>query len=817
MKKKGYRSMAALLMAVLLMTGLSGRPVLSAEDTEMTETEVTATETYEMTETETAAAEETEITETEAAVETEETDVLLSENVTDEWISQFDYQIAPENSEMYPYEGYVELINPKYSFNTPVFETLEIPGSAVIDGKTYRVKLGPYAIRHCKKAVIGKDVILYDWEDLKWTTYFNDYVNYFSSAEDVVLDGCDMRLIRTLRLGRDLENVADESVHSFALKNLDLTHLTDLSYLFSGNNNMTDASLQSLDLSNVTTMNRAFESCVKLKNISFEDLKMGSLKDTSYMFYSCRNLSDVDFSGLDTSQTTNMAWMFNGCETISSQALSTLDTRAAENMDQMFAGCTVRNSLDLSSWELPNLKHAAFMFGHTPLLTLKTPKNTGCAIPLPAAYYDLETGEKYTEIPAGLDHSLTLVLYKGIPTLWQVNDNQQHIYFEWNPVEGANSYQVYRKVGNSGRVVCLGNTTETSYTDENVVWGKNYTYFVYAFDSEKSDSWPKVVDMSKGRKMSLFTWMRLAGTNRYGTMEKITKQGFPSKPGSVIITRGDDFADALTASALAGKMSCPIITTDPARLSKEAGRALTSLAPIGRVYIVGGKSAVSDAVVKDIKELTGVKTVKRIEGKNRIETALAIYYEAEDHAGGWGDTCIVVNGFGFADALSIGPYAYSSETPIFPTDKNGNLSQKQLEIIQYYFKKIIICGGDLAVKESSLKQLKVKRFQRLAGADRYETSLEIARWVAGSRKGNVFGPLRTLNAEDAAVADAMNYPDALVAVNLCNRYNSLLLLVSDNSKSKKAIEELQKLGMSHGFILGGPAAVSDKVMDWLMK
>ena len=808
--KKAKRVWAILTAACLLAT-VPEQAVFAAETETAVETETTV-ETETAMEAETVQASVESETELPEETEAEETKVLLEEGETDEWLSKMDYKILPADPNVYPYEDHVEITRVYGS------QEIEIPGSAMVDGQVYKVALGRDCLfrNRSSKLTLGEGLILRDKETI--LDEYSTYSVYLGSSSYLTLDGCDLGEAAELWLGTDME-FGGGSINQISIRNMDMSKLTSMRHLFSYNYNMLSVSMKNLDMSNVTNMEDAFYWCRRLNSITLENLKTDSLEDMSSMFSTCYQLKTVDVSTFNTSNVKDMSGMFYDCKALKSLDLSTFDTSKVEDMHAMFAKCPNIKRLDLSSWELPCLQNADNMFKDTLLLTLKTPKNTGCAIPLPATYYDLETGIGYTEIPAGLDHSLNLSLYSAIPVLSQVKADTDSIMFSWAPEEDGSYYEVFKLDNSSGKVTKLGVTQETSFTDDDVVYGKIYTYLVLAFPTSYGAYWVDTVDMGLGTSFSPVNWFRLAGTDRYDTMAKITAEGFKTQRcDKIIVARGDNFADALTASALAGKWKCPIITTPPDMLSDEARAEIERIAKNSysiQVYVIGGEKAVKNSVVERIGRISHVRSVERISGDDRIDTALSIYYMAIDSNKPWDQTCIVVNGFSFADALSIGPYAYASRVPIFPTDKNGCLTAAEIKIIQNNFSKIIICGGSAAVKSESVKKVTGKRYQRLAGETRYETSLEIAKWASGNRTGNVFGPYVKLNLNGTAVTNAMNYPDALVAVNLAGIRRNPLLLVSENSRSKKAIEELGRLGMNSGYILGGKAAVSETVAKWL--
>ena len=100
----------------------------------------------------------------------------------------------------------------------------------------------------------------------------------------------------------------------------------------------------------------------------------------------------------------------------------------------------------------------------------------------------------------------------------------------------------------------------------------------------------------------------------------------------------------------------------------------------------------------------------------------------------WGRTALVVTGGsgsdGFADALSISSYAYSSKSPIFLSDVNFGLSFEQLEALSSgKFDTILIVGGQHAVPDSVMNQIRCSSkavVSRISGSTRYETSVVFA-------------------------------------------------------------------------------------------
>ena len=123
------------------------------------------------------------------------------------------------------------------------------------------------------------------------------------------------------------------------IKDLDVSLLEDLSWLFSGN----VVGVESLDLSGWKTSNVEF---------------------MSWMFSDCESLKSIDLSGWDTSNVTDMRWIFCVCEGLKSIDMSGWKTFNVKNMSNMFYDCTNLKSLDLSGWDIYNVEDMSVMFSY---------------------------------------------------------------------------------------------------------------------------------------------------------------------------------------------------------------------------------------------------------------------------------------------------------------------------------------------------------------------------------------------------------------------------------------------------------------------
>ncbi|OXS58531.1 hypothetical protein B1B00_14215 [Bacillus sp. DSM 27956] len=284
---------------------------------------------------------------------------------------------------------------------------------------------------------------------------------------------------------------------------------------------------------------------------------------------------------------------------------------------------------------------------------------------------------------------------------------------------------------------------------------------------------------------------RLTGDTRYETAVEISKQGWENAD-TVILARGDSFPDALAGAPLAYKHDAPILLTEQGTLNKAAKAEITRLGA-KNVIILGGKGAVSNYVKYQLEGM-GLN-VERIGGDDRWETAVNIAASL----GGSPEKAVVANGKNFPDALAIASYAASKGYPILLTDKDMLPAEttKALKGID----STIVVGGEGVVGKKVYDSL--PDATRYFGLDRYSTAAKIATELNPST--NVY------------VATGKNFADALAGSVLAAKENASMLLVQPNDLPTVATDAIQEMKAKHFNVLGGENAVSDVVVEKLMK
>ena len=308
-----------------------------------------------------------------------------------------------------------------------------------------------------------------------------------------------------------------------------------------------------------------------------------------------------------------------------------------------------------------------------------------------------------------------------------------------------------------------------------------------------------IIGSSSSTTPSSQNFERIWGNTRYDTMGRIANVGFSRPCNYAVVATGANFPDALAASSLAGAYNAPVLLTESNALSAQTSQTLSDLG-VTYVFLMGGTSAISPAVESAI-QAKGI-TVNRISGATRTATSVKVM-DATNAAGTASNSVIIATGYNFADSLSIGPWAYSSKTPIILTEPDGTLSAEAVSAIKGNprISNVIIVGGNAAVSDVVKTQLGgAYTINRLAGATRYETSEKIAQWMISDQGYNWSIPL---------VATGTNFPDALAGAALGGKIHSVMLLASNANDATVTAMRNNKSSVKSFYVLGGEAAVSN--------
>lgn len=292
---------------------------------------------------------------------------------------------------------------------------------------------------------------------------------------------------------------------------------------------------------------------------------------------------------------------------------------------------------------------------------------------------------------------------------------------------------------------------------------------------------------------------RLFGADHYRTAVAVSKAGWESA-FTVLLARGDDFPDSLAGVSLACQLNAPILLTQTGQLNSFTRSEISRLGA-SRVVILGGTGAVSAAVETELKRL-GL-SVDRISGKDRFETAAKIAGELAKERKCNPGTAFIAFSQNFPDALASASYGAVKGYPILLTGKDKMPGATATALRSLGITRAVIIGGTEVICNAVQAELEGMGLavERISGANRYATSVELAKAYLPYTTGHVF------------IATGMSFPDALAGAVLAARENSGILLVDGSQSVPPAV--VKQFYNSRNFtrvtIFGGKAALSEGI------
>ena len=169
--------------------------------------------------------------------------------------------------------------------------------------------------------------------------------------------------------------------------------LKDAKRMFFECTNLKEADLSGLATDNVTTMEEMFIGCTKLEVVNLwnthKDNFMENVTKTQKMFYGCSSLNKLtlprkvkteklesmfdmfdgcssltalDLSAWNLNNVKDMESLFKNCSGLTSVALPKVTSKKIQYMQRMFSGCSSLTSIDLSGWNVENVTDMGDLF-----------------------------------------------------------------------------------------------------------------------------------------------------------------------------------------------------------------------------------------------------------------------------------------------------------------------------------------------------------------------------------------------------------------------------------------------------------------------
>ena len=287
---------------------------------------------------------------------------------------------------------------------------------------------------------------------------------------------------------------------------------------------------------------------------------------------------------------------------------------------------------------------------------------------------------------------------------------------------------------------------------------------------------------------------RIAGSSRYETAALISRRFTPGVP-TAYIARGDNFPDALSASALGAARDSPVLLTRTADLPPETAAALAWLQP-QEIVVLGNEGSVSAQVAAQLSGYAG--SVRRLGGVDRYDTSALVSQEFPEDV----PVAFLSTGLNFADAMTGGGLAGHLGGPLLLTRPDRLPDSVRDELTRLRPREIVILGSDPTVTtavETAATQF-APSVRRIAGPNRYDTAALIAAEYPSA-------------VPHTYLATGLNFPDGLAAGALAGSQGVPLLISPTTALPGGVTSRLTAITEDHGFLLGMEDALSSLVRD----
>lgn len=202
-------------------------------------------------------------------------------------------------------------------------------------------------------------------------------------------------------------------------------------------------------------------------------------------------------------------------------------------------------------------------------------------------------------------------------------------------------------------------------------------------------------DIEKQLTNAGYVVKRISGQDKYDTAIKIAYELGDSN--EVVVTTGDDYADALSIGPIAAEKQMPIILVPKEEITSSIQNYISSK-KITKTYVVGDQSIISDNVVNKFSN------PERILGHDKYARNIAIlnrFTNSYQH-----DKLCLATGENFADALAGAVYAAKKNGAVALVRSDlPDLSRNFLRDNTTYLTSVTVFGGEAVVPTSLIQDV----------------------------------------------------------------------------------------------------------------
>ncbi|WP_291582749.1 cell wall-binding repeat-containing protein [Clostridium sp. UBA6640] len=190
--------------------------------------------------------------------------------------------------------------------------------------------------------------------------------------------------------------------------------------------------------------------------------------------------------------------------------------------------------------------------------------------------------------------------------------------------------------------------------------------------------------------------------------------------------------------------------------------------------------------------------IKRLEGKDRFETAISVSNEFKrlsDKNNEKVENVVLANAFDYPDSIASAPLSKIYNAPLLLTEKDKLNIKTEVQLKKLKIKKVFIVGGTGVVSQNVENKLKSMGItvERLAGENRYQTSLKIANKVLDYRLANAPIDFTGYKYKSIFLVDGYRFTDALTLAGMSGRNDTAIVLLPSNEVKIDDVKGLREL------------------------
>ena len=291
---------------------------------------------------------------------------------------------------------------------------------------------------------------------------------------------------------------------------------------------------------------------------------------------------------------------------------------------------------------------------------------------------------------------------------------------------------------------------------------------------------------------------RISGVDREQTSIEVSKKMFKDGTNKVVLANKNNYSDVLTAAPFAKANNASLLYISSNSISKEVMSEIARL-KAKEITIIGGEKSVNEGLKKELEKRNF--KVDRLSGADRYKTSAQIAAKLIDDKT---TTLEIASGENYADALSLNNAAEKDKAPILLVRVNA-IDKSVEDVIKSSKASLInIAGREKSVSESTkanIKKISNATVNRIGGADRYETSILLAKY-SGAK-------------EVVVVASGENFADALVAAPFSAKQKGAILLTNKDKLGQNAEQFIKDTKFNKSYVIGGEKSVSEDVITQL--